>query len=100
MLIKIIIIALLLVVIYTLFRALLAMIKSDNKVPMSHFLGKRVALCVLVLIIILVAQQLGLLRFNQSPITTHTQTQTGTATPHLQSASTMLQLEMRNASRC
>ncbi|MFY8273830.1 DUF2909 domain-containing protein [Pseudoalteromonas sp. SSDWG2] len=100
MLIKIIIIALLLYVIYTLFRALLAMVKSDNKVPMSHFLGKRVALCALVLIVILVAQQFGLLRFNPSPITTHTQTRTDTATLHQQSASTTLPPEMRSAFHC
>ncbi|MEM0515139.1 DUF2909 family protein [Pseudoalteromonas sp. YIC-827] len=100
MLIKIIIIALLLTVIYTLFRALLAMIKSDNKVPMSRYLGKRIALCILVLIIILLAQQFGLLRFNPSPITTHTQIQTGTTTPHLQSASTRPLPEMRSAFHC
>ncbi|MEQ3455783.1 MULTISPECIES: DUF2909 domain-containing protein [Pseudoalteromonas] len=100
MLIKIIIVALLLFVIYTLFRAMLAMLKSDSKVPMSHYLGKRVALCAIVLIIILLAQQAGLLRFNPSPITTHTQIRIDTTTPHQQSANTKPQPEMRSAFHC
>ncbi|WP_105166881.1 DUF2909 family protein [Pseudoalteromonas sp. T1lg23B] len=98
MLIKFIIIFLLLFIIFNLFRALFLMLKNptDGK-PMSFYLGRRVIFSAIVLLIIIIAAQLGAIKLNRTPmVTTHIQIQIDTATQHLQSANTKLPLETQN----
>uniref|UniRef100_A0A486XT52 DUF2909 domain-containing protein n=1 Tax=Rheinheimera sp. BAL341 TaxID=1708203 RepID=A0A486XT52_9GAMM len=68
MLIKLIIIALLLIIIVNLVRAGLVMLKPvQPEVKMSRFLGRRVMFSAIVLLLILVAQALGLIEANPRP---------------------------------
>lgn len=68
MLIKFIIIALLLFIIINLVRAGLAMLKQDqSNVKMSRFIGRRVVLSALVLLLIFIAQAMGLIEPNPRP---------------------------------
>jgi len=68
MLIKVILILLLLFIVYQLFRAMILMLKAqpgDRK--MSTHLGRRVALSVLVVLIIIVAMALGWIQPHRRP---------------------------------
>ncbi|WP_166838414.1 DUF2909 family protein [Rheinheimera pleomorphica] len=68
MLIKLIIIALLLFIIVNLVRAGLVMLKpTQPEVKMSRFLGRRVMFSAIVLLLIFVAQALGLIEANPRP---------------------------------
>ncbi|WP_415839069.1 DUF2909 domain-containing protein [Pseudoalteromonas byunsanensis] len=84
--------------IFNLFRALFLMLKnpSDGK-PMSFYLGRRVIFSAIVLLIIIVAAQLGAIKLNRTPVlTTHIQIQISTTTQHRQNANTKPLLEMQN----
>lgn len=60
MLIKLLLIALLLFIIFNLFRALYLMLKNDpEKVSMSKFLGRRVFFSALVLLLVILAMMMG-----------------------------------------
>ena len=68
MLIKLLIIALLLFIIFNLFRALYLMLKNDpEKVSMSKFLGRRVFFSVLVLLLVIFAMLSGLITPHSRP---------------------------------
>ena len=67
MLIKLIVIALLLFIIVNLIRAGLVMLKPQAEVQMSRFLGRRVMFSAIVLLLIFVAQVLGLIEPNPRP---------------------------------
>ena len=68
MLLKLIIIALLLFIVFNLFRAGFMMLRNDpEQKQMSRFLGRRVFYSVLVLLIILVAMALGWITPNPRP---------------------------------
>lgn len=68
MLLKIIIIALLLFIVFNLIRAGVAMLRQpDPEVKMSRFLGKRVLFSAIILVIIFVAIALGLIEQNPRP---------------------------------
>jgi hypothetical protein len=68
MLIKLVIIALLLFIIANLVRAGIVMLKpAQPGAKMSRFLGRRVMLSAVVLLIILLAQALGLIATNPTP---------------------------------
>lgn len=65
---KIILLLLLLFTLVNLFRALFAMLRNDPTKPsMSHFLGRRVGLSVLAIIIVLVLMATGVLQPNPRP---------------------------------
>lgn len=101
MLIKIIIVLLLLFILFNLFRALVIMVTNkQSQQPMSHYLGRRVALSAVVLVLIIIALKLGLIKSNPAPssyTTAHTQTQISITKPHQQNANTKPQLERQNA---
>ncbi|OUL59719.1 DUF2909 domain-containing protein [Pseudoalteromonas ulvae] len=100
MVIKLIIILLLLFILFSLFKALLIMMRADPKAPsMSQYLGRRVLISVLVLLCILIAMAFGWITPNQNPFIKHKQIQTNTATLHLQNANTKQQLEKQNDSQ-
>jgi hypothetical protein len=68
MLIKLIVIALLLFIIINLFRAGLVMVRQPQpRVKMSRYLGRRVLFSAVVLILIFIAQALGLIEPNPRP---------------------------------
>lgn len=68
MLIKLIIIALLLFIIANLVRAALVMVRPPQPgVKMSRYLGRRVLFSALVLLLIFIAQALGLIETNPRP---------------------------------
>ncbi len=68
MLLKLVIIALLLFIVFNLFRAGFIMLRNDpEQKQMSRFLGRRVFYSVLVLLIILVAMALGWITPNPRP---------------------------------
>lgn len=68
MLIKLIVIALLLFIIINLFRAGLVMVRQPQPgVKMSRYLGRRVLFSAVVLILIFIAQALGLIEPNPRP---------------------------------
>lgn len=96
--IKIIIILLLLAIFINLFRALLVMLRSEQR-SMASLLMNRVYTSVAVIILVLIAAQFGLLKLNPSPLaTTHTQIQKDTTRQHQQSANTKHQPETQNDS--
>lgn len=65
---KLIIVALLLYMVFNLFRALFVMLRNDpNKLPMTHYLGKRVGIAALVLLVLIIAAYSGLLPLNPRP---------------------------------
>ncbi|MEE2025444.1 MULTISPECIES: DUF2909 domain-containing protein [Alkalimonas] len=65
---KLVIIALLLFIVFNLFRALFTMLRSDpGTVRMSQFLGKRVLFSALVLVLILLAMATGIITPNPRP---------------------------------
>ncbi|WP_081228049.1 DUF2909 domain-containing protein [Pseudoalteromonas luteoviolacea] len=98
MLIKWIITALLLIILYHLFRALFAMLKGqETSKNMSKMLGKRVLFSLAVVLFISLTSQFGLIKPNRfDPSTIRTQTQTSTTKPHPQSANTKRQPEMQS----
>ena len=68
MLIKLVVIALLLFIIFNLVRAALVMLRQPQpEVRMSRFLGRRVLFSALVLLLIFLAQLLGLIDTNPRP---------------------------------
>ncbi|MAD76459.1 MAG: hypothetical protein CML20_17005 [Rheinheimera sp.] len=68
MLLKLVIIALLLFIVFNLFRAGIVMLRNDpEQKQMSRFLGRRVFLSVLVLLIIMLAMALGWITPNPRP---------------------------------
>lgn len=68
MLIKIILVALLLLVVYNLFRALYIMIKNDEQSPkMSSFLGRRLLFSALVVLFLVVLLLTGVITPNPRP---------------------------------
>ncbi|EKE81497.1 DUF2909 domain-containing protein [Idiomarina xiamenensis] len=65
---KIIIVLLLLYMGFNLFKALFIMLRNDpNKPPMSRYLGRRVALAALALVLIIIAASVGWLPLNPRP---------------------------------
>jgi cytochrome bd-type quinol oxidase subunit 2 len=68
MLIKLLLIALLLFIVFNLFRALWLMLKNDpEKVSMSKFLGRRVLVSVIVMMFIVLALSMGWVSPHQRP---------------------------------
>lgn len=68
MLLKLVIIALLLFIVFNLFRAGIVMLRNDpEQKQMSRFLGRRVFYSVLVLLILLLAMALGWITPNPRP---------------------------------
>lgn len=68
MLVKLVVIALLLFIIFNLVRAGLVMLRQpEPKVRMSRFLGRRVLFSALVLLLIFLAQVVGLIETNPRP---------------------------------
>ncbi|MCL1091448.1 DUF2909 domain-containing protein [Shewanella profunda] len=64
---KLVLVLLLLFIIFNLGRALFIMVKGDNTVPMSRYLGRRVIFSVLVILLLLVALGTGLISPNPRP---------------------------------
>ncbi|UUO23906.1 DUF2909 domain-containing protein [Colwellia sp. M166] len=68
MLIKIMIIGLLMLMVYNLFKALFAMNKNDpEKPPMTKFIGRRVVTSVVIILLLLVGIFTGLITPNPRP---------------------------------
>jgi len=68
MLIKLLLIALLLFIIFNLFRALFLMLKNDpNQPPMSVFLGRRLLWSVIAVLLIVLALAFGLITPHDRP---------------------------------
>ncbi len=68
MLIKLLLIALLLFIIFNLFRALYLMLRHDpSQVSMSKFLGRRVFFSVLLILLVILALALGWISPHQRP---------------------------------
>ncbi len=67
--IKLLLIALLLFIVFNLFRALFLMLKDDENQPsMSKFLGRRVWWSAIVLLFVILALQFGLITHTTDPI--------------------------------
>ncbi|MGL5358805.1 MAG: DUF2909 family protein [Shewanella sp.] len=66
--IKLVLVLLLLFIMFNLGRALLLMVKGDNQVPMSRYLGRRLLLSVLVILLLLLAFGMGLLSPHPTPL--------------------------------
>nr|WP_133540482.1 DUF2909 domain-containing protein [Idiomarina aquatica] len=65
---KLIIVALLLYMVFNLFRALFVMLRNDpNKPPMTRYLGKRVGIAALVLLMLIIAASSGFMPLNPRP---------------------------------
>jgi hypothetical protein len=68
MLIKLLLIALLLFIIFNLFRALYLMLRNDpSQVSMSKFLGRRVFFSALLILLVILAMALGWISPHQRP---------------------------------
>ncbi|MCT6700992.1 DUF2909 domain-containing protein [Rheinheimera sp. 4Y26] len=68
MLVKLILIALLLFIVFNLFRALWLMLKNDpDKVSMSKYLGRRVLFSAIVMALIILALAMGWISPHQRP---------------------------------
>ncbi|HCU65851.1 MAG TPA: DUF2909 domain-containing protein [Rheinheimera sp.] len=68
MLVKLILIALLLFIVFNLFRALWLMLKNDpNKVSMSKYLGRRVLFSAIVMALLILALAMGWISPHQRP---------------------------------
>ncbi len=66
--IKLLLIALLLFIVFNLFRALFLMLKDDENQPsMSKFLGRRVWWSAIVLLLVILALQFGLITPHERP---------------------------------
>ncbi|WP_111978949.1 DUF2909 family protein [Algibacillus agarilyticus] len=68
MIIKILIVILFLLVVFSLFKALFIMLKDDKAVSMSQVLGKRLISSITILAIILIFASLGVIQLNPTPI--------------------------------
>lgn len=68
MIIKILIVILFLLVVFSLFKALFVMLKDDKAVSMSQVLGKRLISSITILAIILIFASLGVIQLNPTPI--------------------------------
>ncbi|MEI6860392.1 MAG: DUF2909 family protein [Shewanella sp.] len=64
---KVVLVLLLLFIIFNLTRALFILVKAESKTPVSQFLGRRVILSVLVVVLILVAMGTGIITPNPRP---------------------------------
>lgn len=64
---KIALVLLLVFIIFNLAKALIIMVKGEQTQPMSHYLGRRVLLSVLVVLLLLVALGLGIVEPNPRP---------------------------------
>jgi hypothetical protein len=64
---KITLVLLLVFIIFNLAKALIIMVKGEQTQPMSHYLGRRVLLSVLVVLLLLVALGLGIVEPNPRP---------------------------------
>ncbi|MCH1929956.1 DUF2909 domain-containing protein [Shewanella sp. A25] len=64
---KLVLVLLLLFIIFNLGRALFIMVKGDEKVPMSRYLGRRVVFSVIVILLLLLALGTGLIAPNPTP---------------------------------
>jgi hypothetical protein len=64
---KIALVLLLVFIIFNLAKALIIMVKGKQTQPMSHYLGRRVLLSVLVVLLLLVALGLGIVEPNPRP---------------------------------
>jgi hypothetical protein len=68
MLVKLILIALLLFIVFNLFRALWLMLKNDpDKVSMSKYLGRRVLFSAIVMALLILALAMGWINPHQRP---------------------------------
>ncbi len=68
MLVKLIVIALLLFIVFNLFRALWLMLKNDpDKVSMSKYLGRRVLFSAIVMALLILALAMGWISPHQRP---------------------------------
>lgn len=67
MLVKTVIVILLLLMIFNLFRAMQIMLRNDNKVSMSKYIGRRVLTSVIIVSLILLALATGLITPNPRP---------------------------------
>ncbi|CAM3929323.1 DUF2909 family protein [Rheinheimera salexigens] len=68
MLIKLVIIALLLFIIFNLFRAGIIMLRTTNsEVSMSRYLGRRLVISIVLLLLIFLAIAFGLIQPNPTP---------------------------------
>ena len=69
MLIKLLFIILLLLMVMCLFRALPAIIKGQSSRPLSHYLGRRLLIAVILFGLIVIALMTGVIQPNPSPYT-------------------------------
>ena len=67
MVVKIIIVALVIFMIFNLFKAMMVMLKGDTTQPMSKFLGRRVIMSATIMILLLIGMATGLIEPNQRP---------------------------------
>ncbi len=68
MLIKIILISLLMIVVFSLFQALIVMLKNDEAAPkMSKFLGRRLIFSAMVILLLIVLLLTGVITPNPRP---------------------------------
>lgn len=66
--IKLIIVALLLTIIFNLFRAMIVMLKPQSQQQsMSHFIGKRLVFSVALIVMLLILLALGIIQPNANP---------------------------------
>ncbi|GGI81836.1 DUF2909 family protein [Shewanella gelidii] len=64
---KVLLVLLLLFIVMSLGRALFILVKGESKQPMTHFLGRRVLLSALVILLLLLALAFGLISPNPRP---------------------------------
>lgn len=65
---KLLLVALMLYVLYNLFKGLFSLLRQDPEVPrMSHYIGRRVAFSVVAIVLILVALATGIITPNPRP---------------------------------
>ncbi len=64
---KVVLVLLLLFIMFNLARALFLLVKGESETPMSQFLGRRVMLSVLVVVLILIALGSGVITPNPRP---------------------------------
>lgn len=67
MAIKIIVLALLVFMVFNLFKAMKVMLKNDSSEPMSKFIGRRVLASVIIVALLLIAIATGLITPNPRP---------------------------------
>ncbi|MGB0894144.1 MAG: DUF2909 family protein [Parashewanella sp.] len=67
LLFKLVLVLLLFFIIFNLGRALIIMVKGDQQLPMSRYLGRRVMLSAIVVLALLLAIGLGWLHPNPTP---------------------------------